>query len=506
VNEAGKTLHVEVGYTDLHGTIELVTSVSTNAVLVPPLPLLTVDTTALNFGTRAIGSAPTQQTVTVTNDGTAPLLVNGATLSGADAASYIALDGCAVPLATAESCVITVSFGTAGAAGVKNATLTISTNDTNGPAVVSLTGNLVANTAPTGAASIDDVTPIETQLLTAGPGSIADVDGLVGAAFTFQWQQNNIGGGGVFVNIPGAVDPTLLVGPDQANRRVRVVATFTDDLGSVQSVASASTAVTGDVFIGGPGVNTWTGTISDDIATGGLANDTLNGDGGNDLISGDGGDDNLQGGGGNDVFQVSGTGHGFDTVSGGGGGDVIEARANGTIIGLRAIAGVEQITAGGNANVSIWGTTGAEILNFGGVTLIGIVSINGGGGNDNLSGSAAGDTLNGGAGNDILNGNGGADVIRGAGGNDTITPGAGNDTVVFAVGDNANTVVGFDSNPTGGQDRLDVRGLGVTAANFGATVLRQQVGLNTRITIGAVTITLNNVNVGTITVADFIVA
>jgi len=284
-----------------------------------------------------------------------------------------------------------------------------------------------------------------------------------------------------------------------------VIATFTDDLGTVQSVASAGTAVTGDVFLGTPGFDVWTGTVSDDLATGGALNDALNGDGGNDILAGEQGDDTLQGGNGNDVFQVSGTGHGFDAVNGGIGGDVVQARANGTMIGLRSIAGVEQITSNGFANVSIWGTTGPEVLNFGAVALVGIVSINGGGGDDNLSGSAAGDVLNGGSGNDVLVGNGGVDIITGAGGNDTITPGAGNDIVIFGIGDNANTVIGFDSNPTGGQDRLDVRALGVTAANFNATVLRQQVGANTRITIGAVRITLTNVNVGTITVADFIV-
>ncbi|MEN9643698.1 MAG: hypothetical protein RL238_367 [Actinomycetota bacterium] len=503
--QAGKVLQVKVEFTDLHGTPEQLVSGFTDPVATPALPELSVDTTSLAFGTRAIGSAPTQQMVTITNTGTAPLLVNGATVSGAAAASYIALDGCAVPLAPTESCVVTVSFLTSGTTGAKNATLTITTNDTNGPAVVALSGTLVANTAPTGAAAIDDATPIETQLLTASSGSIADLDGLSTATFQFRWQQNALGGGGAFVDIVGATDPTLLLGPDQANRRIRVVATFTDDRGTVQSVASAATAVAGDVFPGTPGFDVWTGTVSDDLAMGGALNDALNGAGGNDIIAGEQGDDTLQGGAGNDLFQVNGTGHGFDNVNGGVGGDVIQARSNGTIIGLRSIAGIEQITSNGFANVTIWGTTGAEVLNFGGVALVGIVSINGGGGNDNLSGSAAGDVLNGGSGDDILVGNGGVDIITGAGGNDTITPGAGNDTVIFGIGDNANTVIGFDSNPTGGQDRLDVRALGVTAANFNATVIRQQVGANTRITIGAVRITLTNVNVGTITVADFIV-
>ena len=40
--------------------------------------------------------------------------------------------------------------------------------------------------------------------------------------------------------------------------------------------------------------------------------------------------------------------------------------------------------------------------------------------------------------------------------------GAGNDTFVFGPGFGADTINGFDANPTGGQDLLDISDLGVT--------------------------------------------
>ena len=83
--------------------------------------------------------------------------------------------------------------------------------------------------------------------------------------------------------------------------------------------------------------------------------------------------------------------------------------------------------------------------------------------------------------------------------------GLGNDIFVFLTGSGADVIAGFDGNPTNGQDRLDVQGMGVTAANFGAAVTIEQSGADTLITIGADTITLVSVNASTITQADFII-
>ncbi len=500
----GQSLQVIVSFTDGHGTDETVSSVETNGVVVPPLPNLVLDTTSVDFGTRAIGSPAPVRTVTVTNTGNAPLIVSAITVSGVGAAAFAPTNGCIDPLAPGLSCSVDVSLLTTGPIGTRAATLTIDSNDLDGGAAIALAAVLSNNVAPTGAPVVDDVTPIETQTLTATEGSIVDANGLTTATFSFRWQQSGLGGGGGFTDIAGATAPQLVLGQNQVNRRLRVVTTFTDDHGTVEQSTSAATGLVGDVFVGGAGNETFNGTTVTDLASGGGGTDTLNGNAGDDTLSGGTGNDTVNGDGGNDLIRF-GVGDGFDIVNGGGGGDVITAAANNTVIGLRAITGVEQINSGGFSGVTIFGTTGVENLNFGGVTLLGIVSINGGGGNDTVSGSAAADDIRGGTGNDVLNGNGGADTIRGGGGTDTITPGAGADVVVLEVGDGTNTVNGFDSNPTGGQDRLDVRALGVTAANFNATVVRTQVGGNTRVTIGTVVIILTGVNVGTISVTDFVV-
>ena len=93
------------------------------------------------------------------------------------------------------------------------------------------------------------------------------------------------------------------------------------------------------------------------------------------------------------------------------------------------------------------------------------------------------DTASGGGGDDTLSALAGNDTVSGDAGDDTITPGTGLDTVVFAPGDGADTVVGFDHNATGGQDKLDISAFGITAANFNAEVTRTDLGADVRVTI-----------------------
>jgi Ca2+-binding RTX toxin-like protein len=69
--------------------------------------------------------------------------------------------------------------------------------------------------------------------------------------------------------------------------------------------------------------------------------------------------------------------------------------------------------------------------------------------------------MNGGAGNDIMNGGAGNDIMNG----DT-----GNDTFVFAPSFGNDRINGFDANPGGGQDLLDIGAFGITAANFATRV------------------------------------
>ncbi|CCG40535.1 calcium-binding protein [Magnetospirillum molischianum] len=143
----------------------------------------------------------------------------------------------------------------------------------------------------------------------------------------------------------------------------------------------------------------------------------------NDILAVGSGDDTLDGGAGSDTYIFSGTGGGFDTFldSGTSGTDTILAATDGTRIGLKSFssrAGIEVISAGGKANVTIAGDGGANVLDFSTTTLSGIAAINGGAGNDTITGSAGIDTLIGGNGNDLLNGGGGGDRYLVSGTND----------------------------------------------------------------------------------------
>ena len=204
-------------------------------------------------------------------------------------------------------------------------------------------------------------------------------------------------------------------------------------------------------------------------------------------MAGDSGNDTINGGAGNDLITFSGSGEGFDAVNGGANFDTVTALANDTVIGMRTMSNVEEVNSGGNWNVTISGGPTADTLHFGAVALIGIDMIDGGAGNDNISGSA-------------LN-----DVIRGGAGNDTLAGGNGDDVFAYIPGSGSDVINNFDAVATGGQDQIDLTGLGVTAASFASQVKISRAGTNVRIIVGGIRITLSRQTLANITIDDFIV-
>ncbi len=115
--------------------------------------------------------------------------------------------------------------------------------------------------------------------------------------------------------------------------------------------------------------------------------------------------------------------------------------------------------------------------------LTSIENVIGGSGNDAITGNGAANRLDGRGGNDTINAGAGNDFIIGGTGNDTMNGDAGNDVFIFAAGFGNDRINGFDANPTGGQDLLDISAFGVTSANFAARVTIADVGANTLVTI-----------------------
>jgi len=119
-----------------------------------------------------------------------------------------------------------------------------------------------------------------------------------------------------------------------------------------------------------------------------------------------------------------------------------------------------------NFSLAINNVVGSTIVgkNGGGQTLTGTIE------EDTITGGNGKDVLNGAGGNDILSGGKGADVLNGGAGNDRMDGGEGNDIFIFSAGFGNDQIFGFDANPAGGQDKLDISAFGTTSATFAALV------------------------------------
>ncbi|WP_194790361.1 peroxidase family protein [Pseudomonas sp. UFMG81] len=231
-----------------------------------------------------------------------------------------------------------------------------------------------------------------------------------------------------------------------------------------------------------------TGNDLNNIITSGAGNDTLNGAGGDDTLNGNAGNDTLNGDNGND--QLFG-GLGNDILNGGGNNDTLDGGAG------------DDALNGGNADDVLLGGLGNDNLDGG----VGVDLLDGGDGNDTVLGGGGNDTLLGGAGDDFLDGGAGNDTVTGGAGNDSMVALDGNDVFVFAAGFGTDQVFGFDAAPAGGQDRLDISAMNISAATFAASVTIADVGADTLVSFTGATDTIRLVGVGdatSVTAADFI--
>ena len=225
----------------------------------------------------------------------------------------------------------------------------------------------------------------------------------------------------------------------------------TDTVNSTANIYTIADADVENLTFTGTGDFTGTGNASANTLIGGIGNDTLNGLGGNDILNGGLGDDIMAGGANNDTYFVDSA---LDTVT-----EVLNAgtdTVNTTLNSYTAGNDVENLTFTGVGNFIGFGNT----LN---------------------------NRITGGIGNDILTGNNGADVF-----------------VFAATGFGGDQVMDFDSEPIGGQDLLDLVGLGITSATFGASVIITADAAGTLITIDADSIFLSGVLSASVDANDFI--
>ncbi|MGE3159699.1 MAG: Ig-like domain-containing protein, partial [Xanthobacteraceae bacterium] len=241
--------------------------------------------------------------------------------------------------------------------------------------------------------------------------------------------------------------------------------------------------------------------------TNGSAGGTLSGTSGDDLIDGQGGNDTINAGAGNDTITG---GSGLDVVNAGDGDDTIVATiGDGTSDTYNGGSGSDTIdmsgiTAAATINLAQSTTSSSQT---GQDTLSSIENAIGGSGNDVITGSGGDNRLDGSDGSDTINAGGGNDIVIGGAGNDTMNGQGGNDIFVFAAGFGNDTILQFDTDPVGGQDRLDISAFGITGATFAARVTIAAVGGDTLITVdgnAAQTILLVGIDFRTVSQQDFL--
>ena len=105
-----------------------------------PGPVLNAAPASLSFAGTDVGSGSAAKTVTVTNSGTAAASVSGVTATG----DYSQTNNCS-SVAAGNSCTVSVTFKPT-ASGTRTGTLTVTSNASNSPATVSLTGSGIGAT------------------------------------------------------------------------------------------------------------------------------------------------------------------------------------------------------------------------------------------------------------------------------------------------------------------------------------------------------------------------
>ena len=227
-----------------------------------------------------------------------------------------------------------------------------------------------------------------------------------------------------------------------------------------------------------------------DVLFGGAFNDALDGGSENDYLFGLGGVNTMVGGSGNDIFYAETLGNSVVELAGGGF-DTLYFNGAGTTV---LAENVEQLILYGAATGGTGSSLGDYIYgNASGNAL----SIEGGDGFDYILGSNQNDTISGGFGNDTLD-------LRGAGA-------AGNDRLFYKQVANfgSDVVIGFDSDATGGQDLIDILGMGYGNVSFGTTIIIGASGGDTLVTfqggnlLGTI-LRLQGVAAATVTSADFV--
>ena len=109
-----------------------------------PLPSVTISPNPVAFPATALGASSTPIPVTVTNSGTAALIISSIVPGGSNPGDFTSTNTCSGPVASMGTCTITVTF-IPTASGPRSETITLTDNASDSPQVIQVTGTANAN-------------------------------------------------------------------------------------------------------------------------------------------------------------------------------------------------------------------------------------------------------------------------------------------------------------------------------------------------------------------------
>ena len=140
-----------------------------------PGPALTVNPAALTFASQPQGTVSGAQTVTITNSGSAPVIVSGVNLSGTNSADFRQTSTCPLSpstLAASGSCAVSITF-VPSATGTRSASLSVTSNAPGSPHVAALSG-----TGAPALTAVVSLTPSPLTFLAQQVGSTSGVQAM----------------------------------------------------------------------------------------------------------------------------------------------------------------------------------------------------------------------------------------------------------------------------------------------------------------------------------------
>ena len=139
-------------------------TVALSGTEIPTVPGIGFSPTSLTFASQNVGGTTAPQTITVTSNGSAPLVISSVGVSGSDPGDFQETDNCVTssPLPTNATCTISATFKPT-ATGSRTANVSVADNVNPSPQTVSLTG--------TGTAAGVTLTPSNLTFAGQNPGT-----------------------------------------------------------------------------------------------------------------------------------------------------------------------------------------------------------------------------------------------------------------------------------------------------------------------------------------------